>query len=79
MVTRKVAPALASGCTVVLKPSEETPLTANALAVLAHRAGVPDGAFNLCCVPQALLLFFKLIFFWEYFDLENVFIDNENT
>lgn len=44
MITRKVAPALAAGCTVALKPSEETPLTAFAIAVLAQQAGVPDGA-----------------------------------
>eukprot|EP00877_Chromochloris_zofingiensis_P000592 jgi/Chrzof1/10533/Cz05g02090.t1_SSADH[v5.2] len=47
MITRKVAPALAAGCTVVLKPAELTPLTALALAELADRAGVPDGAFNV--------------------------------
>lgn len=44
MITRKVAPALAAGCTVVLKPSEETPLTALAMARLAQAAGLPDGA-----------------------------------
>lgn len=43
----QVAPALAAGCTVVLKPAELTPLTALALAELADRAGVPDGAFNV--------------------------------
>jgi len=47
MVTRKVAPALAAGCTVVLKPAEQTPLTALALAMLAERAGVPAGVLNL--------------------------------
>jgi succinate-semialdehyde dehydrogenase/glutarate-semialdehyde dehydrogenase len=47
MITRKVAPALAAGCTVVLKPAEQTPLTALALAVLAERAGVPAGVLNL--------------------------------
>ncbi len=47
MITRKVAPALAAGCTVVLKPSEETPLSALALAELAIRAGFPPGVFNL--------------------------------
>ncbi|AFT70752.1 Succinate-semialdehyde dehydrogenase [NADP+] (Ssdh) [Alloalcanivorax dieselolei B5] len=47
MVTRKVAPALAAGCTVVLKPAEDTPLSALALAVLAERAGVPAGVFNV--------------------------------
>jgi len=47
MVTRKVAPAIAAGCTVVLKPAPETPLTALALAVLAERAGLPAGVFNV--------------------------------
>eukprot|EP00882_Tetradesmus_deserticola_P031197 GHRQ01035271.1.p2 GENE.GHRQ01035271.1~~GHRQ01035271.1.p2 ORF type:complete len:244 (+),score=115.69 GHRQ01035271.1:205-936(+) len=47
MITRKVAPAIAAGCTVVLKPAEATPLTALALAELADRAGVPDGVFNV--------------------------------
>ena len=47
MITRKVGPALAAGCTVVLKPAEATPLSALALAELGHRAGVPDGVFNI--------------------------------
>ncbi|GLQ49424.1 NAD-dependent succinate-semialdehyde dehydrogenase [Dyella flava] len=47
MITRKAAPALAAGCTMVLKPSEETPLSAFALAVLAEQAGVPAGVFNV--------------------------------
>src|SRR6185295_13946016 len=47
MITRKVAPALAVGCTVVCKPASETPLTALALAVLAERAGMPKGVFNV--------------------------------
>lgn len=47
MITRKVAPALAVGCTVVVKPAEQTPLTALALAVLAERAGIPRGVFNV--------------------------------
>jgi succinate-semialdehyde dehydrogenase/glutarate-semialdehyde dehydrogenase len=47
MITRKCAPAIAAGCTVVCKPAGETPLTALALAVLAERAGVPAGVFNL--------------------------------
>ena len=47
MVTRKVGAALAAGCTIVLKPSEETPLSALALAVLAEKAGVPAGVFNI--------------------------------
>ena len=47
MITRKVGPALAAGCTVVCKPSEDTPLSALALAELGARAGVPDGVFNV--------------------------------
>lgn len=47
MITRKVAPALAAGCPVVIKPSKETPLSALALAVLAEEAGLPKGVFNV--------------------------------
>jgi succinate-semialdehyde dehydrogenase / glutarate-semialdehyde dehydrogenase len=47
MITRKVGPALAAGCTVVCKPATETPLTALALAELAGRAGVPAGVFSV--------------------------------
>jgi succinate-semialdehyde dehydrogenase/glutarate-semialdehyde dehydrogenase len=47
MITRKCLPAIAAGCTVVVKPAEETPLTALALAVLAERAGLPAGVFNV--------------------------------
>ncbi len=47
MITRKVAPALAAGCTVVVKPAEQTPLTALALARLAHDAALPAGVFNV--------------------------------
>ncbi|MFO1251178.1 MAG: NAD-dependent succinate-semialdehyde dehydrogenase [Inhella sp.] len=47
MITRKVAPALAAGCTVVVKPAEQTPLCALALAELARRAGLPDGVLNV--------------------------------
>ncbi len=47
MITRKVAPALAAGCPVVVKPAESTPLTALALAVLAEQAGFPAGIFNV--------------------------------
>jgi succinate-semialdehyde dehydrogenase/glutarate-semialdehyde dehydrogenase len=47
MITRKVAPAIAVGCTAVLKPAPETPLTALALAELAHRAGIPKGVVNV--------------------------------
>ena len=47
MITRKVAPALAAGCTIVVKPAELTPLSALAMAELALRAGVPAGVFNV--------------------------------
>jgi succinate-semialdehyde dehydrogenase/glutarate-semialdehyde dehydrogenase len=47
MITRKLAPALAAGCTVIAKPAEQTPLTALALARLAEKAGVPRGVFNV--------------------------------
>ena len=47
MITRKVGPALAVGCTVVCKPASETPLTALALAELGARAGIPKGVFNV--------------------------------
>ena len=47
MATRKIAPALAAGCTCILKPAEETPLTAMAVAEIMRRAGVPAGVVNL--------------------------------
>src|SRR5262249_20822687 len=47
MVTRKIAPALAAGCPVVLKPASATPLTALALAALTAEAGLPPGVFNV--------------------------------
>lgn len=47
MLTRKIAPALAAGCTVVCKPANETPLSAFALAELAERAGIPKGVINI--------------------------------
>ena len=47
MIARKMAPALAVGCTMVAKPAEQTPLSLIALGVLAERAGVPDGAFSV--------------------------------
>ena len=53
MITRKVAPAIAAGCTVVVKPAEQTPLSALALAELAHRAGLPPGVFNVVPADQA--------------------------
>ena len=47
MITRKAGPALAAGCTVVLKPASQTPFSALALAEIAERAGVPKGVFNV--------------------------------
>jgi len=47
MITRKVGPALAAGCTIILKPAAQTPFSAIALAVLAEEAGVPKGAFSV--------------------------------
>src|SRR5258708_9464743 len=47
MATRKIGPALAAGCTVVLKPARETPLSALAVAALLSEAGVPDGVVNV--------------------------------
>ena len=47
MITRKVAPALAAGCSMILKPAEQTPLSAFALAVLAEEAGIPGGVFQV--------------------------------
>ena len=49
MITRKIGPALAAGCTVVVKPSEETPLSAIALTYLAHEAGFPKGGVQIVC------------------------------
>ena len=55
MITRKVAPALAAGCTVVIKPSELTPYSALALGVLAERAGIPAGVINIVTgLPTAI-------------------------
>jgi succinate-semialdehyde dehydrogenase / glutarate-semialdehyde dehydrogenase len=51
MVTRKAGPAIAAGCTVVLKPAPQTPFSALALAELAARAGLPDGVFNVITGP----------------------------
>lgn len=53
MIARKVAPALAAGCTVVVKPSELTPLSALALAELAHQAGFPPGSLNIVTTTNA--------------------------
>ncbi len=56
MITRKVTPALAAGCTAVVKPAEDTPLSALALAFLAERAGLPPGVLNVvtCRDPVAV-------------------------
>jgi succinate-semialdehyde dehydrogenase/glutarate-semialdehyde dehydrogenase len=56
MILRKVAPALAAGCTVVLKPSEETPLCAVALMALAQQAGLPNGVLSLVTLSRENLL-----------------------
>ncbi len=47
MITRKIAPAMAAGCTIIIKPAEQTPLSALALAELAIRAGIPEGVMNI--------------------------------
>jgi succinate-semialdehyde dehydrogenase / glutarate-semialdehyde dehydrogenase len=53
MATRKIGPALAAGCTVVLKPAKETPLTAFAVADILREAGVPAGVVNVVCTSKA--------------------------
>jgi succinate-semialdehyde dehydrogenase/glutarate-semialdehyde dehydrogenase len=53
MITRKAAPALAAGCPIVLKPAEDTPLSALALAELAERAGLPKGLFSVVTCAKA--------------------------
>jgi succinate-semialdehyde dehydrogenase/glutarate-semialdehyde dehydrogenase len=53
MITRKVGPALAAGCPIVVKPAQLTPLSALALAELAHRAGIPKGVFNVVPSTQS--------------------------
>jgi succinate-semialdehyde dehydrogenase/glutarate-semialdehyde dehydrogenase len=60
MITRKVAPALAAGCPVVVKPAEDTPFSALALAVLAARAGVPAGVFNVVTTSRPELVGLEL-------------------
>lgn len=56
MITRKVAPALAAGCTSVVKPAEATPLSALALAELAQRAGIPAGVLNVVTTARPALV-----------------------
>lgn len=53
MITRKVSPALAAGCTVIVKPAENTPLSALALAELGMRAGIPEGVLNVITTSDA--------------------------
>ncbi|MHB8809904.1 MAG: NAD-dependent succinate-semialdehyde dehydrogenase [Desulfobulbaceae bacterium] len=53
MIARKAAPALAAGCTIVVKPAAKTPFSALALARLAEMAGLPAGVFNVVCGPAA--------------------------
>jgi succinate-semialdehyde dehydrogenase/glutarate-semialdehyde dehydrogenase len=55
MITRKCAPALAAGCTIILKPSALTPFSALALAVLAEKAGIPAGVFNVVTGDSELI------------------------
>ena len=52
MIARKIAPALAAGCTVVAKPAEDTPLTSLALVKLAEEAGLPPGTLNIVCASR---------------------------
>ncbi len=61
MVTRKIAPALAAGCSVILKPSELTPLSALALAGLSQQAGLPAGLFNVVIHDDAPLVCEQLL------------------
>lgn len=62
MITRKLAPALAAGCTVVVKPAEDTPLCALALATLAEQAGFPKGVINVvtCSLDHVAMVGLKL-------------------
>lgn len=52
MITRKLAPALAAGCTVVIKPANETPLSALAICAIAQEVGIPAGVINVVTVPR---------------------------
>jgi len=61
MVTRKIAPALAAGCTVVLKPASATPLTALAIARIAEEAGLPRGVFNVLTTNRSRLVSQELL------------------
>lgn len=61
MITRKVGPALAAGCTCVIKPPAETPFTALALAALLAEAGVPDGAVNVVPTSRASAVVYPML------------------
>src|SRR5439155_1218917 len=61
MVTRKIAPALAAGCTVVLKPASATPLTALAIAKITEVAGLPPGVFNVLTTNRSRLVGAELL------------------
>src|SRR6266849_2622494 len=61
MVTRKIAPALAAGCTVVLKPASATPLTALAIAKITQDAGLPRGVFNVLTTKNSRLVGTELL------------------
>ncbi|HET7876067.1 MAG TPA: NAD-dependent succinate-semialdehyde dehydrogenase [Methylomirabilota bacterium] len=61
MVTRKIAPALAAGCTVVLKPASATPLTALAIAQITQDAGLPPGVFNVVTTNRSSLVSSELL------------------
>jgi succinate-semialdehyde dehydrogenase/glutarate-semialdehyde dehydrogenase len=61
MVTRKIAPALAAGCTVVLKPASATPLTALAIARITEMAGLPKGVFNVLTTNRSRLVGAELL------------------
>jgi succinate-semialdehyde dehydrogenase/glutarate-semialdehyde dehydrogenase len=61
MVTRKIAPALAAGCTVVLKPASATPLTALAIARITEEAGLPRGVFNVLTTNRSRLVGSELL------------------
>lgn len=56
MITRKAGPALAAGCAIIIKPAAETPLSAFALAELAHRAGIPAGIINIVAGESAAVI-----------------------
>lgn len=55
MITRKLGPALAAGCTATIKPAEETPMSALALCVLAQEAGLPAGVLNVVSEERVTL------------------------